>query len=241
MRAPSRIVAGNGPQWQSRSTISLTSAKWVALSVLAAAGCARKESAAVSRVDAKATIAPAAGAAAVDAASLLSPTSSDAEAPPATLATITIAGRFAFDYPTTVLRPEKSARGITLGSKVFESYNGGHFPFRIDIVTADRNVVDEARRSVPSSLFATHDESSFVEQPDFAVRKTTRGGLRGYEVTSGVEGIGQVESFFSISPKQTLHVTCHYCCGLTETPTITMDEQLATCAAIVQSLRPAGT
>jgi hypothetical protein len=157
------------------------------------------------------------------------------------MATIAIAGRFAFDYPTTLLRPEKSARGIALGSKVFEDYNGGHFPFRIEIVTADRNVVDEARRSVPSSLFATHDESSFIEQPDFAVRKTTRGGLHGYEVTLGVEGIGQVESFFPISPKQTLHITCHYCCGLTETPTITMDAQLATCAAIVQSLRPAGT
>jgi hypothetical protein len=138
-------------------------------------------------------------------------------------------------------RLRSGARGITLGSKVFENYNGGHFPFRIEIVTVDRNVVDEARRSVPSSLFATHDESSFVEEPDFAVRKTTRGGLHGYEVTMGVEGIGQVESFFAISPKQTLHIICHYCCGLTETPTITMDQQLAACAAIVQSLRPAGT
>ncbi len=213
----------------------------MALSVLAAAGCARKESAAVSRADAGPTIPQAAVAAAVDPASSLSPSSSDAHAPPDTMATITLAGRFAFDYPTTLLRPEKSARGITLGSKVFEDYNGGHFPFRIEVVTADRNVVDEARRSVPSSLFATHDESSFIEQPGFAVRKTTRGGLHGYEVTLGVEGIGQVESFFPISSKQTLHVTCHYCCGLTETATITMDEQLATCAAIVESLRPAGT
>ena len=190
----------------------------------------------MSPADAGPTIPPAAVAAAVDPASSLSPTSSDAQVPPDTMATITIADRFALDYPTTLLHPEKSARGIALGSKVFENYNGGHFPFRIEIVTADRNVVDEARRSVPS-LFATHDESSFIEQPDFAVRKTTRGGLHGYEVTLGVEGIGQVESFFPISPRQTLHVTCHYCCGLTETPTITMHEQLATCAAIVQSLR----
>ncbi len=190
----------------------------------------------MSPADAGPTIPPAAVAAAVDPSSH-SPTASDAQAPPDKLATITIAGRFAFDYPTTLLSPEKSARGIALGSNVFEDYNGGHFPFRIELVTVDRNVVDEARRSVPSSLFATHDESSFMEQPGFAVRKTTRGGMHGYEVTSGVEGIGQVESFFPISPKQTLHVTCHYCCGLTETPTITMDEQLATCAAIVESLR----
>ena len=157
------------------------------------------------------------------------------------MATITIASRFAFDYPTTLLRPEKSARGITLGSKVFENYNGGHFPFSIEMVTVDRNVVDEARRSMPNSVFATHDESSFMEEPDFAVRKTTREGLHGYEVTMGVEGMGQVESFFPTPPKQTVHIICHYCCGLTETPTITMDEHLAACTAIVQSLRPTGT
>ncbi len=159
----------------------------------------------------------------------------DAAAPPGS--TITIAGRFALDYPPALLRPDRSARGIALGSKAFEDYNGGHYPFRIEIVTFDRSVVDEVRRSVPT-LFLTSDESSFKEVPGFAVRKTTRGGLRGYEVTMGVEGIGQVESFFPIAPKQTLHVICHYCCGLIESPAITMESQLATCDAIVQSLRP---
>lgn len=218
-----------------------TSARWVALSVLAIAGCARKGSEAVSRSDAEPTIPRAAVAAAVDPPSRPSPASSDARTPPETTATLTIAGRVAFDYPTTLLHPGTSARGITLGSKVFEDYSGGHYPFSVEIVTVERNVVDEARRYVPSSVFLTSDESSFKEEPGFAIRKTTRGGLRGYEVTMGVEGIGEVESFFPISPKQSLHVTCRYCCGLTETPAITMDEQLAACDAIVQSLRPAGT
>jgi hypothetical protein len=207
--------------------------------LVAAAGCARhgSEAETVRRADAEPTIPQAAVSATVAITSLPSAGPTDAAAAPGPTITITVAGRFALDYPPALLHPDRSARGIALGSKAFEDYNGGHYPFRIEIVTDDRSVVDEVRRSVPT-LFVTSDESSFKEEPGFAVRKTTRGGLRGYEVTMGVEGIGQVESFFPIAPKQTLHVTCHYCCGLTESPTITMDEQLATCDAIVQSLRP---
>jgi hypothetical protein len=200
-------------------------------------GCTKPSAGPTVVVDAGAPVPPAASAATVAPPSALPSPSASSDAATGPTASLRIGGDIFFDYSTTYLRAHVAPGAITLTSSIFEDYNGGHFPFSIELRIVDRGVVQEARKSVPDGIFATNDESSFEEQPGFADRKTTSGGFHGYAVTMGVEGIGEVETFFPLSPAQTLHVTCHYCCGLTEKPKLTMDEQLAACDAVVQSLR----
>lgn len=201
-------------------------------------GCTKPSAAPAVAVDAGAgPVPPAASAATVAPPSALPSPSAASDAATGPTTSLTLGHDILFDYPTTYLHAHVAPGAITLTSSIFEDYNGGHFPFSMELRIVDRGVVDEARKSVPDTIFATSDESSFKEQPGYADRKTTPGAFHGYAVTMGVEGIGQVETLFPLSPAQTLHVTCHYCCGLTEKPKLTMDEQLAACDAVVQSLR----
>ena len=144
----------------------------------------------------------------------------DADAAPhVPTTTLTIAGRFDIDYPTSTFRVVRLARGARLVTSIFEDYMGGHFPFEIELRLVGRPVADEARAAkYDPPIFASSHESSFREDGGLAERRDLPSGLHGYVVEMGVEGIGQVDTFVPVSAKETLHVICHYCCGLIAAP-----------------------
>jgi hypothetical protein len=159
-------------------------------------------------------------------------------APHVPTTTLAIAGRFAVDYPTATFRVVSLPRGAVLRTSVFEHYMDQTYPFEIELRLAPRSVVDEVRAmKYGTPIFSSADELSFQEQPGFAERRTTASGLGGYVVSMGVEGVGQIDTFFPVSAKETLHVTCRYCCGLVPAPKVPREEQERVCDEVVGSLR----
>ena len=153
---------------------------------------------------------------------------------------LTLAGRFDVDYPTRLFHVTPLPRGALLRTTISERYRDHTYPFELELRLVSRAVTDEVRAaSYDPPLFKTSDESTFQEQAGFAERLALPSGMHGYVVEMGVEGIGQIDTYIPVSPRETLHATCRYCCGLIDTPpAVTMEEQQSTCAQIVGSLRP---
>jgi len=157
----------------------------------------------------------------------------DADASHVPTTTLTIAGRLDVDYPTSTFRV------VRLVTSIFEDYMGGHFPFEIELRLVSRPVAEEARAAkYDPPIFGSSYESSFREDGGLAERRELPSGLHGYVVEMGVEGIGQVDTFVPVSAKETLHVICHYCCGLIAAPKLPREEQDRICDEVVASLRP---
>lgn len=144
-------------------------------------------------------------------------------------------GAFSFDYdPKIFPRLERTNDGITITSLVSEDYNGVHafsmsFAFAPSALGVLRQYIDP---QTAKKIFPDGTIKSFVEEPGFVHRDA-----RGYYVlTMGVEGLGDVIHAIE-GGGRALRVDCNYCCGLTEKPKLTSEQQLAICGAVIDSIK----
>lgn len=147
-------------------------------------------------------------------------------------------GAFSFDYdPKMFPKLERTNDGITITSLVSEDYNGVHtfsmsFAFAPSAFGVLRQYIDP---QTAKKIFPDGTMKSFVEEPGFVHRDA-----RGYYVlTMGVEGIGDVIHAIEGGGGggRVLRVDCNYCCGLTEKPKLTSDQQLAICGTVIDSIK----
>ena len=87
--------------------------------------------------------------------------------------------------------------------------------------------------------FPKATDASFVPIPDFVDAETGAAGARGYRVTMGVEGIGDILRVFSTGDGAAWQVDCDYCCGLIEKPKMTSDRQMQICEDVVHAFQAA--
>ena len=90
------------------------------------------------------------------------------------------------------------------------------------------------------SLASLIRDHASIRKKGFIARVANANGFTGVTVITGVEGIGEVETYVQEASNESVAIVCHHCCGLVEKPPpVTREEQISVCERMVDSIRRA--